>query len=123
MNDIDQTKASLERLLEEIRISSGEQELDEARRRTWRYTWVAPATVEMIKAKDSEGSSEPLYVTTHNISGESLDFYSPQALETDSKVVVTLETQEGELSIPATVVHSISSVGKPLVAVRFDFDE
>ena len=123
MNDIEQTKARIERLLEEIGRSSGQRELEEARRKDWRYTWAVPATVQVVDSDDSQGSSEPLYVTTHNISTENMDFYSPQELDLGCKVIVTLQTEEGQLSIPGTVLHSISSVGKPLVAVTFDLDE
>ncbi|NIA08097.1 MAG: hypothetical protein GWP14_10780 [Actinobacteria bacterium] len=120
MNNLEQTKAGLEKLLEHIKQSTNQEPLDEARRSIWRYSWPVPATVEPIDADGSEKSSEPIYVTIHYISAESVDFYSPRELEIDSKVVITLETKEGPLSIPATVLHSISSVGKPLVAVDFD---
>ena len=76
----------------------------------------------MVEPGDSEDSSELLYVTTHTISPTSLDFYSPRELEPNCKVVVTLETERGPLSIPATVIHAVTSVGRPLVAVRFDLE-
>lgn len=123
VNNIEQITAGLAKLIEHIERSTDQTPLDEARRATWRYSWPAPATVKLVEAEGSEESSDPLYVTVHNISAECVDFYSPHELEMDSKVVITLETEDGQLSIPATVLSCISSVGKPLVAVRFDLDE
>ena len=123
MNDLEQIKTGLDKLLEYVERSTNQEPLDEARRSTWRYSWPTPATVELVGGDGPEKSSEPLYVTVHNISRESVDFYSPHELEMDSKVVITLEGEDGELSLPATVLSSISSVGKPLVSVRFDLDE
>ena len=123
MNNIEQIKADLEKLLEHIERSTNQEPVDEVRRNIWRYSWPVPATVELIKAEGTEESSDPLYVTVHNISRESMDFYSPHELEMDTRVVITLDTEDGQLSIPATVLNSISSVGKPLVSVTFDLDE
>ena len=123
VHNLEQIKAGLAKLLEHIERTTNQGPVDEARRSTWRYSWPTPATVELVEAEGSEESSDPLYVTVHNISAECVDFYSPHELEMDSKVVITLETEDGQLSIPATVLSCISSVGKPLVAVRFDLDE
>ena len=103
-NNLEQTKASIESLLEEIKHHSNQKSLEDARRDPWRYTWAAAATVELVEPGDSEDSSELLYVTTHTISAASVDFYSPRELEPNCKVVVTLETEKGPLSIPATVM-------------------
>ena len=78
---------------------------------------VVPATVKLL---DSNGSPEPLYVNTRTICAEGLDFHSPHELKHGCKVLMTLETDEGELQIPATVVHLTQSVGMPIVGVRFD---
>ena len=117
MNNPEQIRAGLEKLLEYIERSTNQKPLDEARRNCWRYAWPAPAVVKLVETDDSEESSEPLYSTAHNISAEGMDFYSPRELEMSTKVVVTLETEDGHLSIPATVLNSISSVGKPLVSI------
>ena len=121
-NNLEQTKASIESLLEEIEHHSSQESLGDARRDPWRYTWAAAATVELVEPGDSEDSSELLYVTTHTISATSVDFYSARELEPDCKVMITLDTEKGPLCIPATVIHAVSSVGRPLVAVRFDLE-
>ena len=113
-------KESIKRLLEQIERSTKQRNLDDARRTSWRYMWAAAGTVELIDSKDS---AKPLYITTHCISAESLDFHSPRTLERGCKVLINLETDEGQLQIPATVVHCTPSVGKPLVGVNFDLDK
>ena len=112
-------KERVGRFLEQIERSTKQRNLDDARRESWRYLWAAAGTVELVDCKDS---AKPLYITTHCISAESLDFHSPRTLDPGCKVLINLETDEGQLQIPATVVHCTPSVGKPLVGVTFDLD-
>ena len=114
-------KKCLNRLLGQIKLAAGQEEVEvpEAKRACWRYTWVAPGTVEFVDSKDS---FEPLYITTSTISAQSLSFRSPRTFERGCKVLINLETDEGELKIPATVMHSTESVGMPIVGVTFDLD-
>jgi len=110
---------SIERLLEQIQRSTGQTPEAEAKRATWRYKWAAPATVEFVDPKDSSG---PVCITTRTISAQGLDFCSPNRPKPGCKVLINLETDEGELQIPATVVYCTESVGMPSVGVRFDLD-
>ncbi len=107
----------IERLLEQIERTTGQKAVSEARRASFRYIWLAPATVKLV---DSQSPSEPLLVTLGHISRDGLGFRSSRRLQPDQKVLVTLETDEGELQIPATVVHSSESVTGFVVGVRFD---
>ena len=107
---------SIERLLEQIEHATGQTPEADAKRASWRYEWVVPATVELAD------SPESLFVTIQSISAQGLDFRSPRTLEPGCKVLITLETDEGELRIPATVIHSRESVGMPIVGVAFDLD-
>ena len=117
MPNIPELGESINRLLEQIEQASEQKPLSEARRASWRYTWATTATVELV---DPEGPSEPLYVTTKSISAHSLDFRSPRALERGCKVMITLDTDQAQLRIPATVMHSTGSVGMPIIGVEFD---
>ena len=107
---------SIERLLEQIEHSTGQTREAETQRASCRYEWPAPATVELV------GSPESLFVTIQSISAQGLGFRSPRTFEPGCKVLITLETDEGELRIPATVIHSRESVGMPIVGVAFDLD-
>ena len=108
---------SIERLLEQIRSATGQEQGPLAKRAIWRHKWATAATLQVL---DSEDSSEPLYVTTRTICAEGLDCYAAHKLERGCKVLINLGTDEGELQIPATVKHSIDSVGMPIVGVTFD---
>lgn len=110
-------KERIDRLLKQIELSTGQKQIPDTKRSPWRYTWVVPATAEVVGSKDL---SEPLHITTRTISAEGLDFHSPSMLEPDTKVLIKLDTDEGKLQIPATVIHSTVSVGMPLVGVTFD---
>ena len=70
-----------------------------------------------MKLVGSQSPSELLLVTLGQIS---LEFRSSQRLKVDQKVLVGLETDEGELQVPATVVHSTESGVRFIVGVRFD---
>ena len=107
---------SIERLLEQIEHSTGQTPEADAKRASWRYEWVAPATVELVD------STEPLFVTIQSISAQGLGFCSPRTFEPGCKLIITIETDEGDLRIPATVIHSRNSVGMPIVGVSFDLD-
>ena len=117
MPNVIEVKKDIERLSAQIELSSGQKPASEYRRAPWRHKWTAPATVEPISLNDS---SEPLYVTICTISAHGLDFRSPRMFERGCKVLITLETDKGELQIPATVIHSTESVGMPIVGVSFD---
>ena len=108
----------IERLLEQIEHSTGQTPEADAKRVSWRYEWVAPATVELVD------STESLFVTIQSISAQGLGFCSPRTFEPGCKLVITIETDEGDdlLRIPATVIHSRESVGMPIVGVAFDLD-
>ena len=73
-----------------------------------------------MKLVGSQSPSELLLVTLGQISRDGLEFRSSQRLKVDQKVLVGLETDEGELQVPATVVHSTESGVRFIVGVRFD---
>ena len=110
-------RKQINRLLEQIETSTDQEPKSDARRASFRYVWPGHATVELI---DSENSPEPLLVTVAHISRDGSDFRSPRKLEPNQKVLVTLETDQGQLQIPATVVHSTQSVLKFVIGVKFD---
>ncbi len=114
-------KKCLNRLLGQIKLAAGQEEVEVsgAKRACWRYRWVVPGTIVFVDSKDS---SRLLFITTSTISAEGLDFRSSRILERGCKVLINLETDEGELRIPGTVIHSRESVGMPITGVTFDLD-
>ena len=120
MSKVTEIKRHIDRLLEQIERSTNQESRPDARRASFRYAWPAHATVELV---DPDNSSEPLFVTLGHISRDGLDFRSSRKLQPDQKVLITLETDEGELQIPATVVHSTESVVKFVVGVKFDLQD
>ena len=117
MPNVAELTKDIEYYLEQIKLASGQEQVPIAKRATWRYRWVTPVTVEFINSK---GSSESLYAATCSISAQGLDFRSPRMLERGCKVLICLESHDGQIQIPATVKHSTDSVGMPTVGVRFD---
>ena len=115
--DVAELREAIKRFLEQVESAGGERPLPESRRSAWRYTWTAFAKLE---SDDPSDTFEPLYITTSFISVEGLNFRSPRMFERGCKVLVSLETDEGELRIPATVMHATESVGMPVVGVKFD---
>ena len=120
MPKVTEVRKRINRLLEQIERTTGQKPQPDARRASFRYAWPAHATVELV---DPDNSSEPLFVTLGHISRDGLDFRSSRKLQSDQKVLVTLETDEGELQIPATVVHSTESVVRFVVGVKFDLQD
>ncbi len=117
MPDVAELAKHIERLLEEIERTTGQTPVSEAKRGSFRYVRLAPATIKLV---DSQSPSEPLLVTVANISRDGLDFRSSRRFQLQEKVLISLETDEGELQIPATVVHSTESGVRFVVGVRFD---
>ena len=117
MPKVAETGKTIQRLLGQIRVSTRQAEVSDARRRSWRYVWAAPGTVKLA---DSRDPSKPRFITTHNISAQGMGFGSLHVLEPGCKVLITLPIGEDELQIPATVVHCTESVGGFIVGVSFD---
>ena len=107
----------INRLLEQIELSSDQKSRSDRRRASFRHAWPAHATVELVGPDDS---SEPLLVSLSRISRDGLDFRSSRRFQLEQKVLISLETDEGELQIPATVVHTTESGVRFVVGVKFD---
>jgi hypothetical protein len=120
MPKMTELRKRVNRLLEQIERTTGQKPQPDARRASFRYAWPARATVELVVR---DNSSEPLFVTLGHISRDGLDFRSSRRFQPGQKVLVTLETDEGELQIPATVVHSTESVVRFVVGVKFDLQD
>ena len=104
-------------LLEQIERCTGQEQLPEIRRAVWRRMWAARGTVEFVDFKDY---SESVYITTRTISAHGLDFRSSRMPKPGCKLLISLETDQGELHVPGTLVHSTQSVGMPITGVLFD---
>ena len=119
MPEVAEVTKSIERLLEQIELSTGQKPVPEIKRAYWRYSWTSPATVKCV---DPDDSSKPLLVTTNRISADSMSISSRSRLECDCKISITLQTDEGPLQIPATTVHCTESLIGFTVGVIFDLD-
>ena len=113
-------REQIDSLLNQIEQSLHAGTQTDGRRTSFRYVWPGHATIQLL---DSNGSSEPLLVTVAHISRNSLDFRSPQRFKIDQKLLVTLETDQGQLQIPATVIHTTESVLKFIIGVKFDLPD
>ena len=120
MSQVAELTKQIERLLEEIERTTEQAPVSDARRVSFRHVWPGHATVEFVGA---DNLSEPLFVTVGHISSDNLDFRSSRELEPGEKVLVTLETDQGQLQIPATVSHSTGSVAGFTVGVNFDLED
>ena len=120
MPKVTEVEELVNRLLEQIERSSNQAAQSDARRASFRYVWPGHATVQPL---DPDDSSEPLLVTVAHITRDSLDFRSPRRFQIDQKVLITLETDQGQLQIPATVVHTTESVVKFIIGVKFNLHD
>ncbi len=74
----------------------------------------------------AEGDAEahnlgPIDITTRDISEEGLGFLARRQLETDQKLLVTIELDDVKYEFPCTVVHCTATLGMYKVGVLFDF--
>ena len=120
MSQVAELTKQIERLLEEIERTTEQTPVSDARRASFRYVWPGHATVEFV---DPDNWFEPLLVTVGHISRDGLDFRSPRRFQVDQKLLITLDTDEGQLQIPATVIHSTQSVVKFATGVMFDLED
>jgi len=110
-----ETQSQMKRLVDQLQSGSGQAKGSEWRRTEWRLSIAIPGAVGADGAQ-----TEPLYVTTRDISVGGTGFLSFHPLKLNLKVVVLLDTELGEIEIPATVVHCTGSVGAYKIGVRFD---
>jgi c-di-GMP-binding flagellar brake protein YcgR len=115
-----ETKSQMRRLIDQMRASSEQPDRSDGRRGQWRLILASPGIVEI---EDTEGSDEPIYVTTRDISTEGLGFLTRKQLEEGQKLIMNIETDLGEVEIPATVMHCTQTVGMFKVGVKFDLIE
>lgn len=120
MYQVTDVRGRLEELLKKIELCTGQEQLADGRRTVWRYEWTASATVRCL---EPDGPSEPLYVTTSHISPIGLNFRCSHAIQPGQKVIITLDTEDGDLEMPGRVMHSTGSVGRNIIGVKFELAE
>jgi hypothetical protein len=113
-----ETKEQMERVVEQLKSSPLQNALPERRRNRWWMTYHTPGTVEM---GDGSGNLQPIYMAIHDISMEGLGFLSHKPLISGQKLVINLETDNGEIEVCDTVVHCTETLGKFKIGVKFDF--
>ncbi len=112
-----ETKGQMYKLVEQLRDAYPQSILPEYRRNHFRLVMALPARVEI---KENKGTNDLIYVTTCDISTDGLGFLSPKSLKPKQKLVVNIETEIGEVEVPATVIHCTGTVGMNKVGVKFD---
>ena len=120
MYQVTDVRTRLAGLLKKIELCMGQEQLTDGRRSAWRYEWTASATVRCLEPGEP---SEPLYVTTSHISPIGVNFRCSHAFEAGQKVMITLDTEDGDLEMPGRVMHSTCSVGRNVIGVKFDLEE
>ena len=120
MPGVTEVRERITRFVEQIERATNQEPGPDARRASFRYAWPAHATVQLVGPNEP---SEPLFVTLGHISRDGLDFRCSRRLTLEQKLLVSVETDEGELQIAATVVHSTESVAGFVVGVRFGLRE
>lgn len=119
MYEVIDIKTRLQQLLKSIEVTTNQEQIPDRRRSVWRYEWQGRATVRCV---DSDGLSEPSYVSVSHISTTGMDFHCSRKMQRGQKVMIILELEDVELEIHATVKHSTVSVGKGIVGVNFDLE-
>ena len=114
-----ETKQSILRFLEHIELSTGQIQLPDKRRSAWRYEWHGSAVVRCL---DTGVPSEPMYVLASHISPVGLEFRCSCKLDPGQEVMITLDSPEGDLEVPATVVHATASIGRNIIGVKFGLE-
>lgn len=67
--------------------------------------------------------TKPVFITIRDLSAGGSEFLSPHALVEGQKVNVTLELENDDVEIPATVVHCTGTIGMFKVGVKFDLPD
>jgi c-di-GMP-binding flagellar brake protein YcgR len=112
-----ETKSHMVRLVEQLRASTAQEDRQEGRRKNWRLVFATPGSLEV----DGEAkSSEPIYITTRDISSGGLGFLCRRPLEIGRKLVLYIETDNGEVEVAGTVRHCTATVGMYKIGVEFD---
>jgi hypothetical protein len=115
-----ETKSQMRRLVEQLRAISQEPERSDDRRGRWRLMF---ATLGVIEVEENAGSNDPVYITTRDISDDGLGFLTRNKLDPGQKLLMNMETDLGDVEVPATVVHCTGTVGMFKIGVKFDLIE
>jgi len=113
------TRRQMERVIEQIKRATNQETRSEWRRGQCRVQFATPGTVSH---NEPSHSSQPIYISTYDISVGGLGFFSSRDLHPGEKLLVAIETDFGDLEIPATVMRSTGTLGHYRIGVRFDLE-
>lgn len=114
------THKQMETVIARIQQTTHQQEHSDMRRDQWRLRFGTPGTATQ---DDGLPVSEPIYISTQDISTGGLGFLANRELKSGQKLLITIETDFGDIEIPATVMHSTTTIGGNKVGVRFDLGD
>lgn len=113
------TREQMEYVIEQIKQTTESSDIPDKRRANWRLMYGMQGTV---MEEDQVNGTDPIYVTTRDISVEGLGFLTSHKLERGQHLVITIDTEFGDLEVTGQVVHSTRTIGGFKVGVRFDIE-
>jgi len=113
-----ETRSQMKRLIEQLRNTTGQNHTtDIGKRERWRMIF---GTLGVARPDEDE-NSDPIFITTRDISEVGLGFMTRRVLEPGRQLVVDIETDEGEIEVVGTVVHCTRSVGEMMkIGLKFN---
>jgi len=116
------TRDQMARFVEQIEHQTSQEQRPDYRRGLWRLLYIAPGTVEL---EEPLSSGEAIYMTSRDISVEGMGFVSHSSFKKGQRIVITLDTPEGQLEIRGSVMHSkpTISMGTYVTGVKFEYED
>ncbi len=114
------TMQQMGRIIQLIKEATLQEEGTDGRRGHWRLEYGTPG---IIVPEQDANLFEPIYVTTRDISLEGVGFFSTHRLRPGQRILITVETDFGDLEVPAKVVHTNGTVGGFKIGAKFLLDE
>jgi hypothetical protein len=113
-----ETQEQMELLIEQLQPSTSQTHPSDGKRKNWRRIYETPGTLEL---KSNLGNSDPIFISIRDINKEGLGFFSRCRLIVGQKFIINMAIGDGEIEVPAAVIHCTETFGMFKVGVKFDF--
>ena len=114
------THKHMSAVIARIQQTTHQRKHSDTRRHQWRLRFGTPGTAT---ADDGSVSAESIYISTQDISASGLGFIANRDLKPGQTLLVTIETDFGDIEIPCTVMHSTVTIGGHKVGVQFHLSD
>jgi hypothetical protein len=104
--------------MEQIREWAAATEDEAGRRAKVRYDYGTCGRL----ISEEESASDPVYITINDVSAGGVGFFASHQVEKGSRILITLETDFGDLEISGVVAHCTPTVGGYRAGVSFELD-